>query len=178
MGSRRLPAQGKPKDCVARLRIHLKSPFGAAVRSAFQTEITSEWPVATWLALQRRLNLSHNVKRASRKVVATCAVGLCVFGASGQRLDADDSVGPTVRYQLLSIAVEASWSCEWARQELGSYILARREQLAANILRQDLTDPADLAVIRKRARRIFLSEGCQSQAIADLFATVRRVEGD
>lgn len=109
--------------------------------------------------------------------LATGVVALWVLLAAIRPAAADTSVDPRLRYQLLSIAVEASRVCEWARRDLGAYALTRREQLAAKLLTRDLTDAADLALIRKRARRIFHAQGCQSQAIADLVATVRRVEG-
>jgi hypothetical protein len=85
---------------------------------------------------------------------------------------------PRLRYQLLSIAAEAGRACAWVEPRFEGRVLRKRERLAQKMIARDLTDASDLAVIRRRAREIFAAEGCQSEAISDLVATVRAAEAE
>ena len=89
---------------------------------------------------------------------------------------AEAAVDARVRYQLLSIAVEAGRACDWPGADFTARAVKRREALADRMVARDLSDAGDLAAIRKRARRVFRAEGCYSTAISELIATVRTVE--
>jgi hypothetical protein len=123
-------------------------------------------------------SVSAGTKRTFRDALAVAGIvaGLLCAAAGGS--EANGGVDPRLRYQLLSIAVEASESCDWARRALDSSVSARRAQLGERMLERELTDAGDLAALRERARQVFKAEGCGSRAIADLVATVRQVEGE
>ena len=118
------------------------------------------------------------VPRALRRTAVISVVCLGAVVSPADAATAEEEIDPRLRYQLLSIAAEASRACAWGDREFGAHLLQRRERLAERMIGRDLTDAGDLAQIRKRARRIFRAEGCGSQAISNLMATVRAVETD
>ena len=122
--------------------------------------------------------MQTGASRAVRQMAISGVVSLGAVLSPAHAATADGNVDPRLRYQLLSIAVEAASVCDWAEREVGSRVLERREALAAKMIARDVSDAGDLAVIRNHARRIFRAEGCQSPAIADLVATVRAAESE
>ena len=108
-----------------------------------------------------------------RRMTLAGVVALGALMSPAHAVMTEAHVDARVRYQLLSIAVEAGRACDWPGADFTARAVKRREALADSMVARDLSDPGDLAAIRKRARRVFRTEGCRSKAISDLVATVR-----